>query len=370
MRTDWESHLEQWILADVIDTATGQRIRAWEKQHARPQGLRWPILIALAFGALLLGAGVLLFVSAHWDELSASQRMTLVLLIVGIFHVGGAFAAGRFEGLSIALHTIGTIALGAGIALAGQIFHLSEHWPTAILLWAVGSALAWALLRHWTQAALTAILIPHWLASEWWLRVHDNRTNFEAPIATFVCALAFTYLSARRAPDDSVLRKALGWLGGLALLPAAAGVAAETWTNAPSWQEQSVAWTMAIIGPLALAVLLRGRDAVWNSAAIAWTLALVAINGGKADRIPVYIWCALGAVGLVAWGIRESRAERVNLGVAGFAITVLAFYFSNVMDKLGRSFSLIVLGFLFLGGGWVLERTRRRLIARLHPEGV
>ena len=178
MRTDWESHLEQWILTGVLDPATGQRIRAWESQRARP-GLRWPISIALAFGALLLGAGVLLFVSAHWDELSASQRMAVVVLMVAIFHAGGASVASRFQGLSIALHAIGTVALGAGIALAGQIFHLSEHWPGAILLWTVGSTLAWALLRHWTQAALTAILIPYWLAGEWWIWVHDNHTFYE-----------------------------------------------------------------------------------------------------------------------------------------------------------------------------------------------
>jgi hypothetical protein len=35
------------------------------------------------------------------------------------------------------------------------------------------------------------------------------------------------------------------------------------------------------------------------------------------------------------------------------------------MDKLGRSASLIGLGLLFLLGGWLLEKTRRRLVARL-----
>jgi uncharacterized membrane protein len=194
--------------------------------------------------------------------------------------------AGSFEGLSIALHTIGTIALGAGIALTGQIFNISEHWPGAVLLWAVGSLLAWALLKHWTQATLTAILIPSWLASEWWVRMQDDRTYYGAPISMFLCALAFTYLSARRSSDDSALRKALGWLGGLALLPAA----------------------IAIAVLLTLAVLLRKGAALWNAAAIAWSLLLVVINGGKDDRLQVYIWCALGAVGLVAWGIRESRA--------------------------------------------------------------
>jgi hypothetical protein len=39
------------------------------------------------------------------------------------------------------------------------------------------------------------------------------------------------------------------------------------------------------------------------------------------------------------------------------------FYFSSVMDRLGRAASLVGLGLLFLGGGWVLERARRRLVA-------
>jgi hypothetical protein len=35
------------------------------------------------------------------------------------------------------------------------------------------------------------------------------------------------------------------------------------------------------------------------------------------------------------------------------------------MDKLGRSASLVGLGLLFLLGGWLLEKTRRRLMERL-----
>jgi uncharacterized membrane protein len=67
---------------------------------------------------------------------------------------------------------------------------------------------------------------------------------------------------------------------------------------------------------------------------------------------------------MIAWGVREGRSERVNMGMAGFALTLLFFYFSQVMDKLGRSASLIGLGLLFLAGGWALERLRRRLVAQ------
>ena len=78
-----------------------------------------------------------------------------------------------------------------------------------------------------------------------------------------------------------------------------------------------------------------------------------------------YVWAGIGSLGLVAWGLLERRKERINLGVAGFALAVFSFYFSNVMDKLGRSASLIGLGVLFLFGGWGLERTRRQLVARV-----
>jgi uncharacterized membrane protein len=330
--------------------------------------LRWPILLALVCGAVLVGAGVLLFVSAHWDHLSPAERMSVVLLLVTCFHAGGAAVAGRFHALSIAMHTVGTIALGAGIALTGQIFNMAEHWPAAILLWACGAAMGWALLRHWTQAALTAILAPWWLAGEWTTRISASHSSL--PAAAGVCALCFTYLSARRSAEDSALRKALGWIGGIALLPAAAYTASDSWSGTPFPAAHLPAWALAVAVPMGIAVALRGRDTVWNAAAVFWTLVLAALSGSRPEYLAVYLWCAVGSVGLSLWGIHDSRAERINLGIAAFALTVFFFYFSSVMDKLGRSASLMGLGILFLGGGWVLERTRRRLMARIRPEAA
>jgi hypothetical protein len=284
--------------------------------------------------------------------------------MVGGFHVAGVVSR-RFEAMSVALHSVGTVALGAGIALAGQIFNLAEHWPAAIMLWALGAALAWALLRHWTQGALTAILVPYWLAAEASLRIAGSHPYAVGTVATGICALSLTYLSARRGASDSALRKSITWIGGVALLPAAFFTAA----GPAMWKSQTDVWAVAILGPMVLALMLHGRQAAWNGAAIAWTVVLAAL-AEPGERIGIYAWCALGAVGLVAWGIREARPERINLGSAGFALAVQCFYFSNVMDKLGRSASLIVLGVLFLGGGWALERTRRRLIGQIRSEAI
>jgi uncharacterized membrane protein len=124
-------------------------------------------------------------------------------------------------------------------------------------------------------------------------------------------------------------------------------------------------WSGAIAIPLGLAFFLRGRDAWTSALAMAWGVLLAFLH----PEAMAYLWCAVGAVGLVAWGLREGRPERINLGVAGFAITLLSFYFSNVMDKLGRSLGLMGLGALFLLAGWALERTRRRLLAQIAGAG-
>jgi hypothetical protein len=55
----------------------------------------------------------------------------------------------------------------------------------------------------------------------------------------------------------------------------------------------------------------------------------------------------------------------VNLGVVYFAMVVAWFYWSNILDKVGRSLGLIGLGILFLAGGWALEVTRRKLLVRM-----
>src|SRR5437764_4890079 len=146
-----DKQLERWISARVVDASTAARIRTFEESQGSSERLRWPVLLALALGGVLLCAGVLLFVAAHWDELSPASRFSLVLLMVAVFPAAGALTADRFPALSTTFYAIGTVCTGAGIFLAAQIFNLQEHWPNGILLWALGSLTGWLLLRNWAQ---------------------------------------------------------------------------------------------------------------------------------------------------------------------------------------------------------------------------
>ena len=374
----WQQHLLRWSGAGLLDPEATGRIQAYEATRESDAGLRWPALLAWSFGGVLIGAGVLLFVAAHWANLSPAERVASVLAMVAAFHVAGAFAADHARALGTVLHAVGTVSLGAGIFLAGQIFHLQEHWPGGVMLWALGAGVAYVLLRDPAQAALLALLVPVWLVGEWSVAASYASHNGLVP-ASGLTLLAVVYFTAPGPDTASGQRRALMWIGGLALIPTTLFLAAlGGWvgrsTREPlSGELSTVGWVLALALPLALGGFLRRRQAWWHGLAALWVLLL-----GSTTRMPKgvllaeawaelgpYLLCGSFAVLLVWWGLSDARRERVNMGIAGFGLTVLFFYFDSVMDKLSRSLSLISLGLLLLFLGWGLHRTRRALLAHL-----
>ena len=396
-----EHKLQRWVEVGAIDAEAAQRIRGFElsaeARANRHHGLRWPVVLAVSFGALMIAAGVLLFVAAHWDELSPAQRFALVLTMTAGFHLAAGALMPHMRSLGIALHGVGTATLGAGIFLAGQIFNLQEHWPSGILLWAIGAAAGWMLLRDWLQATLAMVLAPAWIASEWGVRA-EHHAGMEKYLVEFLALLALAYLGALRGGERSEfhpskpkagllgtpfrpskpkagllgtpLRTALARIGGLAVLPAAAMLAfiGHEWgTPAKMSGPMHVMGVLLAYGlPLGVAWLLRGKGVLWNAGFALWAFALGQMDSAIfSQNLAIFAMYGLGSIALVLWGLQEQRRERVDLGVAGFAITVIAFYFSTMMDKLGRSASLVGFGLLFLLGGWKLEQLRRKLVSRM-----
>lgn len=378
-----EAEIQRWIDARVIDAATAERIRSFERNRPSQTTRNWPMLVAVIFGSLMLAAGILLFVAAHWENMSPSSRFALVMLMVGLMHVVGVVTRERSPNLSSAMHMVGTIACGAGIFLSGQIFNLQEHWPSGILLWAVGAWIGWLLLRDWPQAALAAVLTPAWLVSEW--EVATNRLSGGEHIGVEgVMLLAIVYLAARSAEIDSSFRKALNWIGGLAFIPAYLFLAFEgSWFDRESIPVhlRVIGWGVALLGPICMAFLLRGKDSWPTLPAALWLVVLghlpfrlrttdLSLGLYAWYTIGPYVWGALGSIGLIAWGVRDRIKNRVNLGMVMFVITLVCFYFSDLLDKLGRSVSLIGFGVLFLVIGYFLEKTRKKLIAQIAEAGA
>ncbi|HEX2328756.1 MAG TPA: DUF2157 domain-containing protein [Candidatus Angelobacter sp.] len=375
---DLESQLRRWSEANLITAQTAERILHFEQQASRGR-LRWPAILAVGFGALMLCAGILLFVAAHWEDLSPAQRFTLVLTMVAVFHVTASVLGEKVPAIGIALHVAGTVSLGAGIYLAGQIFNLEEHWPGGVMLWALGAVLGYVVLRQWPQALIAAVLIPWWLGGEW-LVATDRYAGAWNVAAQGFLLLAIVYMSAAPREPNRAMRLGMVWIGALALLPFIADVVETAAYREYEWSYRHghlplkltlLGYALAYLPTLALAWMMRRKQALPILLASVWVFALAMISRTEnpEHNSGVYLWIAIGACALCYWGMRENRKLFINFGIVIFALDVITFYFSDVLDKLGRSMGLILLGVIFLAGGWVLNRLRTDLLARAAAAG-
>lgn len=368
--------IDRWESAGLIDAATAGRLREHERTAEAPHTGRFARL-AFGFGGLLVAAGIFLFVAANWQQLSPFARHAVLVATVMTLHLGGAVAARFSPVLATTLHGVGTAALGAAIFLSGQVFHLEAHWSAALLVWTVGAAAGFALLRDWPQLLWLAMLGPAWLAGEWlgnlaWMEGFPGVAVLAVvPFGSTVLALA--YLAATGGEREDAWRPALARLGGVALLFSATGLhyarlplLGELEPLRPPLTLLLVGWTVALVLPLLVAFALRGREAwpVLVGAVLAGLVVMLDTAVGW-QRVLVYLLYATGSVGLVAWGMREHLSGRVNLGVACFLLTLVSFYYSSLFGMLGRALGLIGLGLVVLVGGYLAERGRRRLLARL-----
>ncbi len=387
---DIESLLTRWQSAGVLDAASAARIRAHEAQSASKDspGLKWQGITALILGAILLACGVVLFISAHWDQLGPAARFSLVCAMVAVFHIAGGFARPRFLSLSTALHAVGTVASGAAIALVGQIFNIQEHWPAAVLLWALAALAGWALLNDQAQQTLALLLVPAWIVCELDFRMsgHIGEGIYMGRLCFLWAILYVTFFIGSK-------RKAVqGILFAVSIIAAVLAIYGmlSAWESGNSSQSfipfgtRVWAWIAIAAIPLLIAAFHGHKGLVPIAVAIAFVIALpwcyhsitesyTAPNGFTSTwvrtdpNLLAYALVAAFAVFLCWWGVRLASRALVNLGIVGFAASVGWFYFSDILNKHNRSLGLIGLGILFLAGGWALEKMRRRILARMTP---
>jgi uncharacterized membrane protein len=380
---DIESLLNRWQTAGALEAEAAARIRAFEEKQEKPSGLRWQGMVALILGAILLACGVALFVSAHWDELGPAARYAIVIAMVAVFHLAAGFVRKGFQGLSTALHAVGTVSTGAAIALVGQIFNIQEHWPAAILLWALAALAGWILLHDEAQQTLTLLLFPAWMFSELAFYM-ENHIGQEVYIGRALFMWAILYLTFFVGSQRKIVQGILFAAGAISSVTGIV-LMLSAWV---SWNAQQTfvpfstrvwAWIAIAALPLVIAAFHGHKGLIPPAVAAVFSIALPWCNRTWTEtntfgdnhytftrhepNLAAHVLVAIFAVFICWWGVRLASKALVNLGIVGFAVAVGWFYFSNIFDEIGRSLGLIGLGILFLAGGWALEKMRRRILA-------
>lgn len=380
--TPAEKLIAQWQAAGLLDADTAARLRAYEAEEARHGGMRWQVMLALGLGSILLVAGIALFVAAHWDAVSPLRRFLLLLVTVAVIHAGAILVRPRFERLSTALHAVGTGAAGAAIFLVAQIFNIQEHWPTGVLVWAICAAAGWWLLRDEFQLTWMLLLVPAWAFCEYGDRT-QNFAGTELMLTRAGFLLGISYIVGMLCSGKAIAR---GILLGIGVAMVAVGIFAlqafdNLWHEYPGQPRMPLGWILSgwllvVAAPLLAAAASHAKRRLLLVLGCFFLSSIIlphmfhSIAGGigfytttHAEPWLVSYLLVAALAALLAWtGIQERQPSLINFGVLGFGGTVLWFYFSNVLDKLGRSFSLIVMGLLFVAGAWGLEKIRRRML--------
>jgi uncharacterized membrane protein len=144
--------LDRWVQKGLIDAQTASRLQDELSTHSGSIGLGGVLAI---LGALLLGAAVLTLVAANWELFPRIGRVAFIFLLIWLSYFVGAWRERNNDGIfSQVAYLLGASTFGGGIALIGQMYHLSGDAASAGLVWALGTLAGAVLLRSFALTAM------------------------------------------------------------------------------------------------------------------------------------------------------------------------------------------------------------------------
>jgi uncharacterized membrane protein len=155
--------IARWEAKGLVSATLARTLREDVAANHR-RGVGFGQVLAV-MAALLMSAAILILIAANWEAIPRLGRVGAIFAVIAGGYLGGAFLKVRDHGaLAEALWLVAAAAFGGGIALIGQMYHLTGDETQAILVWCIGTATAAALLRSPVLAAASVCLSAAWVA--------------------------------------------------------------------------------------------------------------------------------------------------------------------------------------------------------------
>jgi uncharacterized membrane protein len=281
--------------------------------------------------------------------------------LIAATYVGGAGLALRgHRRFAEAAWLVGVAAFGGGIALVGQMYHLSGDEAGALLVWCIAATFAAALLRSGAATAAAVAIATAWMWVEGW----DFWGAGDVPLS-FLAILAALW--------------ALSWWTRSIAARHLALLALSAYTLLAYFSGSLVAPMLLALGAAALFVLaVRRPDLVDRHvgiggvpvhAMLAYGFAMVLLHisyGGGAGLLLVAVVALASSIGaLVLTGGRD-RAVRW-LAYLGFGVELCLVYMLTLGTMLGTAGFLLAAGLLLAVSAVVILRFERRMKTPAQP---
>jgi uncharacterized membrane protein len=404
-REELPEALELWQRQGLVSQGQARRILAHyglAPQTVEEAGGRGRLAAIVAIlGAVLVGIGVILFVGSNWQHLDRYQRVGLLLAAMLAAYAGGYwlnYRPGNYPRIGASLIFLGTVVFGANLFLVAQMYHVSANEPMLLALWSAGAlAMAYAAVSRPSLylGILVAVAWYGFQLAAWHVerlgassliglaafvsyglllvavgevqRSFRQTGSFSTPFVrlglavTLAAIWLFSFADVWRAiasmaagpATPEVLGPALDYLIASFVLFSVAAVVLAAW----GFRRQGIDRTSVFEGVGVAVLLLSSLLVVFHPLSEAAHYALVF----NVVLLAAVVW----AIVLGVWSRREAL---INIGLAFFVLLVVARYFDFFFSFMDRSLAFIAGGLLLMGGGYLLERSRRRLLLSMRVE--
>ena len=162
-----KNEINSWAEKGIITEDVKKRIldQYGEEYAERLKVQRQSRLIQtiVTLGAILIGAGVLLFLSANWQTLPVGIKLFIIFAsIAASYGTGMWLESAGYQKTGVSFLFLGTLLYGAGIALIAQIYQVQAGSGTLFLLWAVGALATGLALGSELFLGFSSILFTLW----------------------------------------------------------------------------------------------------------------------------------------------------------------------------------------------------------------
>lgn len=158
--------IPKWQEKGLIDASTAQKIASmYDVDLQKDSDKKSFILQLIAY--LFLALAFITFIGANWDEIPRFVRLILVAaVVVAVNGAGFYFVQKQKQDQATGLFFLGNFCYGGAIALIAQIYHLGEHMPNGILLWAIGSMVLAVVVQKSILVAQSLVIALIWFLVE------------------------------------------------------------------------------------------------------------------------------------------------------------------------------------------------------------
>ena len=371
------------------------------------------LAIVSLIGAVLIAAGIVLLITAHWNEIPRGVKIASGLLLMLGFHAGGWWLStlrsspatedgrevqGKYRKTGEALHLIGSCLFLANIALIGQIYNIVSRPPNAFLLWWIGiAALPW-LLRSKAQHVLFLIAFGIWFGFE--VNEHGGLIYCESDRQVLLYALlGLVYLGAGYCLRRGVFSEFAGVTEKLGLLAFLIFIYPLTWKEFfVRWDNSEIQqWFFPALAVFALLLLVAGFKNLtaltrqwrwtWFASLLGMMVFMATVWFGcwqldHAGESRHYFWgeswsYLVGSLALFVFcllqiqiGIQVRSQFLVNLGVVFIALDILAAYCDLFGSMARTGVMFLISGIFLMVFGVYLEKKRRALMTQIKAQLV